>query len=350
MSDSATTVGGYLAQRLKHVGVGHVFGVPGDYVLAFMDRIIDSGIELVGTCNELNAGYAGDGYARLKGVGAICVTYGVGAYSALNAVAGAYAEQVPLITIIGGPALASRRPSMLLHHSAGDLQTQLSIYDKLTVASALLTDPAQAPAQIDAVLGACLTEKRPVVIEIPVDLVDRPCAPPQSFRHASPASAPQALDEALDEITALLAAATSPAILAGVELHRYGLLDDFECLVAKIGIPVATTLLGKTVISELDACAVGVYDGAVSRPDVRRVVEGADLLLCLGAWMNEMDLYRSSGRDAHGQCQLPSRSDPSSLLRAGGARRLGSWPNPAHRRPNRQAGSVHARRRRIDGR
>lgn len=290
MSEQAHTVGRYLAERLKQLGVGHVFGVPGDYVLTFMDQIIDSGIALIGTCNELNAGYAADAYGRINGLGALCVTYGVGGFSALNAVAGAYAEQVPVVAISGTPELAHRRPSMLLHHSVGDLRAQLSIYEHVTVASVLLTDPDQAPAQIDAVLAACLIHKRPVMIEIPVDLVQRPCAAPGAFQVVLPASDPAALDEALDEITGLLRAAERPAILAGVELHRFGLLEDFEKLVARTGIPVATTLLGKTVISERDACAVGVYEGAMSRPEVRRVVESADALLCLGAWMSEMDL------------------------------------------------------------
>ncbi|QLH39551.1 MAG: alpha-keto acid decarboxylase family protein [Defluviicoccus sp.] len=290
MSEQAHTVGRYLAERLKQLGVGHVFGVPGDYVLTFMDQIIDSGIALIGTCNELNAGYAADAYGRINGLGALCVTYGVGGFSALNAVAGAYAEQVPVVAISGTPELAHRRPSMLLHHSVGDLRAQLSIYEHVTVASVLLTDPDQAPAQIDAVLAACLIHKRPVMIEIPVDLVQRPCAAPGAFQPVLPASDPAALDEALDEITGLLRAAERPAILAGVELHRFGLLEDFEKLVARTGIPVATTLLGKTVISERDACAVGVYEGAMSRPEVRRVVESADALLCLGAWMSEMDL------------------------------------------------------------
>lgn len=290
MSDQTSTVGRYLAERLKQLGVSHVFGVPGDYVLTFMDLILESGIQLIGTCNELNAGYAADAYARINGIGALCVTYGVGGFSALNAVAGAYAEQVPLVAISGAPALAHRRPSMLLHHSVGDLRAQQTIYSHVTVASVLLTDADQAPAQIDAVLAACLTHKRPVAIEIPADLVQRPCAQLAPFQVPPVRSDPAALEEALDEIIGLLATAERPAILAGVELHRFGLLEDFENLILKSGIPVATTLLGKTVISEVDPCAVGVYEGAMSRPEVRRVVENADVVLCLGAWMSEMDL------------------------------------------------------------
>ena len=122
-----STVATYLLERLKQAGLRHAFGVPGDYVLTFMDRLIDSGIEFVGTCNELNAGYAADAYARINGIGCICVTWGVGGFSAMNAIAGAYAEQVPVVVLVGGPrttpaallhAAASQR-RRLLHHAAG---------------------------------------------------------------------------------------------------------------------------------------------------------------------------------------------------------------------------------------
>jgi len=291
VTDQSTTVGRYLVERLKQIGIGHVFGVPGDYVLTFMDRIIESGIEFVGTCNELNAAYAADAYGRVNGIGALCVTYGVGSFSALNGVAGAFAEQVPLVVISGGPRMALRRPSMLLHHSVGDLGALTKVYENVTVATVVLSDPAQAPDQIDAALAACLVQKRPVAIEIPVDVVDHPCRAPGPFAPPAPAgSDPDSLDEALDEIMALMAEAERPAILAGIELHRFGLLESFDDLVDKSGLPVASNLLAKTVISERHPQAIGVYEGAMSRPEVRRVVEDADLLLCLGAWMSDIDL------------------------------------------------------------
>ncbi len=291
MNDTSMTVGRYLVERLKQAGIGHVFGVPGDYVLTFMDRILEGDLELIGTCNELNAGYAADAYARIHGLGVLCVTYGVGSFSCVNAVAGAYAEQVPLVVITGGPRLELRNPAMLLHHSVGDLGTMDAVFGHITVATANLSDAETAPDEIDAVLHACLSQKRPVSIEIPVDVVDLPCREPGPFAPPpAPESDPASLAEALDEAMNLLSAAERPAILAGVELHRYDLLDAFDALVEKSGMPVATTLLGKTVISELDPQAVGVYEGAMSRPDVRSVIEDADLLLCLGAWMSEMDL------------------------------------------------------------
>ncbi len=286
-----TTVGRYLVERLKQIGVNHVFGVPGDYVLTFMDRILEGGVELVGTCNELNAAYAADAYARVNGIGAVCVTYGVGSFSALNGVAGAFAEQVPLIMISGSPRTDMRHPSMLLHHSLGDLGVLSKVYENVTVVTTALSDPAEAPDQIDAALRACLTEKRPVALEIPVDMVDQPCRAPGAFDYPEPmASDPDALAEVLDEILELLGAAKQPVILAGIELHRFGLLESFDALVEKSGLPVASTLLGKTVISELHPQAIGVYEGAISRSEVREVVEEADLLLCLGAWMSDINL------------------------------------------------------------
>ncbi len=299
MTQQTTTIGRYLAERLKQIGARHVFGVPGDYVLTFMDRLIEADIDLVDTCNELNAGYAADGYARINGIGAVCVTYGVGGFSALNAVAGAYAEQSPLVVISGSPAMALRGSSIMLHHSAGDLRAQMSIYEHVTVASVQLGDPATAPEQIDATLAACLTQKRPVMIEIPADMVDRECAAPGPFEVPEPQSDPDALSEALDEIGTLLASAERPVILAGVELHRFGLLDAFETLVHMTGLPVATTLLAKTVISERDPHAVGVYEGAASSAEVRRLVEGADVLLSLGAWMSDVSLGVYAARLNH---------------------------------------------------
>lgn len=102
-SSPPSQIGTYLIHRLDQAGVRHLFGVPGDYVLDFLDQVIQSPIEWIGNCNELNAGYAADGYARMAGVGAAVVTYGVGGFSILNAVAGACAEQVPLVLISGAP-------------------------------------------------------------------------------------------------------------------------------------------------------------------------------------------------------------------------------------------------------
>ena len=86
------TIGEYLIERLQAMGLTDIFGIPGDFVLGFYGLLEDSPIRVIGTTNELNAGYAADAYARVKGIGAVCVTYSVGGLSLVNAVAGAYAE------------------------------------------------------------------------------------------------------------------------------------------------------------------------------------------------------------------------------------------------------------------
>ena len=292
-----STVATYLLERLKQAGLKHAFGVPGDYVLTFLDRLIESGIEFVGTCNELNAGYAADAYARINGIGCICVTWGVGGFSAMNAVAGAYAEQVPLVVLVGGPRTTQRRSSMLLHHGVGDFATMQQAYAHITVASVLLDDAAEAPQRIDRALARCIAEKRPIMIEIPADIVDRPCPAPGLFAAPDrPPSDPYTLAEALDEAMSLLLTANRPVILGGVELHRYGLMTEFHRLVEASRVPVATTLLGKTVLSEHHPQAIGVYESSASRRDIRDIVENADVLLCLGAWMSDVNFGVYTGR------------------------------------------------------
>jgi indolepyruvate decarboxylase len=212
------TVGEYLCDRVKSLGVDQVFGVPGDYVLEFMDVMLRSPLELVCTCNELNAGYAADAYARIKGLGAVCITYGVGGLSLVNAVVGAYAERVPLIVISGAPNRSLRQRNLLLHHTTGDYNLQLSIMEKATVAAVSLTDASQAANQIEQTLAACLHHKRPVYIEIPMDLVNQPC-PPATNMIQQPAKLTDenSLLEAVEEAVSLLEKAERPVILAGVE-------------------------------------------------------------------------------------------------------------------------------------
>jgi TPP-dependent 2-oxoacid decarboxylase len=285
------TVGEYLFQRLESLGVGHVFGVPGDYVLGLMDVLNKTPIELVGNCNELNAGYAADAYARLRGVGAVCVTYGVGGFSLLNAVVGAYAERVPLVVISGAPSSSVRQSSLLLHHTTGDYNLQFSVMEKVTVAAVILSDASQAAYQIDRTLADCLHHKRPVYIEIPVDLVDQPCLPPKIHPVvAAKLTDPDVLQEAVTEAVELLAKAKSPVILAGVEFHRFDLEDKLLKLLGTTGYPIATTMLGKSCISEMHPQFIGNYIGALSREYVRERIEDADCLLCLGAIMSDMNL------------------------------------------------------------
>lgn len=285
-----TTVGKYLIRRLEECGLRHVFGIPGDYVLGFYDLLVESNMEIVGTCTEIGAGFAADAYARVNGLGALCITYCVGGLNAINAVAGAYAEKSPLIVISGAPGLQERKRSPLLHHAVKDFHTQLQIYEKVTVAARALEDLHTIPGQIDECILACRRLRRPVYLELPRDIVNQPCEAPGPLQEEPQASDPAALKEAIAEATAMLKSARHRVVLGGVELHRFSLQDRVIQLVEKTGMPIAATLLGKSIISERHPNYLGIYEGAMGLGSVRRIVENADCLLILGAFMTDIEL------------------------------------------------------------
>ncbi|HYC55389.1 MAG TPA: thiamine pyrophosphate-binding protein [Candidatus Binatia bacterium] len=286
----SSTIGRYLVARLEQAGLGHVFGIPGDYVLGFYDLLVASRMEVIGTCTEAGAGFAADGYARVRGLGAVCVTYCVGGLNALNAVAGAYAEKSPLVVISGAPGLGERAHSPLLHHKVRDFHTQRQIYEKVTVAAYSLEDAKSAPQQIDDALHECMRQKRPVYLELPRDMVEARCQSPGEFAKPEPVSDPAVLEELMAETVAMLRNAQRPIILAGVEVHRFGLQEELVALVERTGFPVASTILGKSVISEMHPQYLGIYEGAMGREEVRVAVEGADCVLILGAFMTDINL------------------------------------------------------------
>ncbi|MDD3846718.1 MAG: thiamine pyrophosphate-binding protein [Syntrophorhabdaceae bacterium] len=284
------TVSRYLLSRLHEIGVRHVFGVPGDYVLDFLDEVVASPIEWVGTCNELNAGYAADGYARMNGVGAAVVTYGVGGLSILNAAAGAFAEHVPLVIISGAPPAGRREAGALVHHLVSNYYLQLEIFRKMTADAAILTDPGTAPDEIDRVIGNCITRKLPVYLEIPSDITHAPCRAPGAFPGSAPlVSDEDSLTECVSEIVGMLDNSEHPLMLAGVELLRFGLGAEALRFVETAEIPFATMLSSKSVLPELHPQFAGIYQGGWSREVVRRQVEDSDCLLSLGAWITDLD-------------------------------------------------------------
>jgi indolepyruvate decarboxylase len=284
------TVAEYLLIRLKEMGVDHLFGVPGDFVLGFFNQVLKSDVKYVGTCNELNAAYAADGYARIRGIGAFASTYGVGELSAINGVAGAFAERVPVVVITGSPAMINFRTRPLLHHTLGDYQIPLRIYEKITVASTQLVSADTAPAEIDRVLSACLAHQQPVYISLPADVVLMPCQRPDAFRFPTPApSDPAALGEALKEALDMLDHAQKPVVIGDVELIRFKLQKEFAGFLGKTGLPYTTMMLGKTVLSEHHPQFIGLFEGERSRDYVRQRVESADCILQLGALMTDFN-------------------------------------------------------------
>jgi indolepyruvate decarboxylase len=290
MTSSEITVAEYLLTRLKEIGVDHLFGVPGDFVLGFFNQVLKSGLKYVGTCNELNAAYAADGYARIRGIGAFSSTYGVGELSAINGVAGAFAERVPVVAITGSPATTQFRTRPLLHHTLGDYQIPLKMYEAVTAASTRLVSAETAPAEIDRVLGACLSHQQPVYISLPSDVVMLKCNRPAPFLFPTPIrSDPDALGEAIKEALGMLDKAQKPVVIGDVELIRFKLQKEFAGFLEKTGFPYVTMMLGKTVLSEHHPQFIGLFEGDRSRDYVRDRVESADCILQLGAWMTDFN-------------------------------------------------------------
>ncbi len=284
------TIGGYLIQRLQDYGVRDIFGIPGDFVLQFYGMLEDSPINVVGTTSEACAGYAADGYARINGIGAVCVTYCVGGLSLCNPVAGAYAEKSPVIVISGSPGMNERRSDPLLHHRVRDFNTQREVFEKITVASASLDDELTAYREIDRCLDACARFKRPVFLELPRDRVVSEVKHDYQPHVENVVSDSNALREAVHEAKERIKAAKKPVIIAGIEIHRFGLQQEVLTLAERNNIPVCATLLGKSVVSERHPLYMGIYEGAMGREEVRRYVEDSDCVILLGAFMTDINL------------------------------------------------------------
>jgi len=286
-----TTVSEYLIRRLEELGLEHIFGVPGDYVLHFFDLLEESKLKVIGMCNELEAGYAADGYARIKGISAVAVTYAVGGLSLINAVEGSNAERLPMIVISGAPKSTERRLHHLLHHTVGDMDRQRRTYQTVTENSIVLLNPSNAPQQIDEILATCLRTRRPVYIEIPADVAGMPCSLPVPIEwDRTIKNDTAAMDEAVEETARILGEAKNPIILAGIEAKRFGIEKELQQLVEHTGYPFATTLLAKAVLSERHPQFIGVYAGLVGQDCARKRFEEADVVLSLGALMTDVDL------------------------------------------------------------
>src|SRR5262245_38839498 len=163
----AATIGDFLIQRLCDHGVRHVFGIPGDYVLGFYEQLRRSPLQIVTTCDEQGAGFAADAYARVRGLGAVCVTYCVGGLKVANTTAEAFAEKSPVVIISGAPGMKERERNPLLHHKVREFDTQKKVFEQITAASTMLSDPQTAFQEIDRVLHTALRFKRPVYVELP---------------------------------------------------------------------------------------------------------------------------------------------------------------------------------------
>src|SRR5688572_135295 len=284
-------LGQFLFEYLHRRGVRHSFGVPGDFALPTFAWLEKSKIQSITMTHEPGAGFAADAYSRLNGIGLVCVTYCVGGLNVLNAIAGAYAEKSPVVVVSGGPGLQDREKDPLLHHKVKTFETQKRVYEEVTVASTILLDEQTAASEIVRCVEACLKHKRPVYIEVPYDIVDRViptcCEPPRVAAESDPGTLSAAVGETLE----MIRVARKPVILAGVELHRYGLTDLAVKLAEKLNIPIAADLLSKSAVRENHPLYLGVYGGAMSSDaHVRAYVESADCVLMLGTFITDMNM------------------------------------------------------------
>jgi indolepyruvate decarboxylase len=289
------TVGQYLVDRLRELGLGHLFSVAGDYSIEWVNSYVEkSGIQVIEEVNELNAGYAADGYARLKGIGALCVTYSAGSLCATNAIAGSYVEKVPVVLINGAPSikktLTFEQTGYSSHHFISGRETDLQVFEYITAAAVRIDSPHLAPMLIDYALTQCITERRPVYIELLEDMVDLECTRPSNALKAAPDISDEgSLNQSIAQISERLQNATKPLIWIGVEIDRFGLHDQAERLIRDLKIPYVTELLSKAILSEDDVQFAGVFDGESSSPYVQSLVKDSDFVLALGVWLTDIN-------------------------------------------------------------
>lgn len=288
--EAVYTVGAYLLDRLAELGVTEIFGVPGDYTLEFLDHIVaHPTIRWVGNANELNAGYAADGYGRLRGISALVTTFGVGELSAANAIAGSYAEHVPVVHIVGAPPKDAQSTHRALHHSLGDgdFEHFIRISSEITCSQANLTT-ATACKEIDRVLSEVRKHKRPGYILLSTDVARFPTEPPAApLPGHTDGTSPRALSLFIDAATKLIADKRM-TVLADLLVHRLQVVKELETLLTADVVPYATLMWGKSLLDESSPNFLGIYAGAASTEAVRAAIEQAPVLVTAGVVFTDM--------------------------------------------------------------
>ncbi|EKJ3055009.1 alpha-keto acid decarboxylase family protein [Salmonella enterica subsp. enterica] len=279
------TVADYLLDRLAGCGIGHLFGVPGDYNLQFLDHVIDHPtLRWVGCANELNAAYAADGYARMSGAGALLTTFGVGELSAINGIAGSYAEYVPVLHIVGAPCSAAQQRGELMHHTLGDgdFRHFYRMSQAISAASAIL-DEQNACFEIDRVLGEMLAARRPGYIMLPADVAKKTAIPPTQALALLVHEAQSGVETAFRyHARQCLMNSRRIALLADFLAGRFGLRPLLQRWMAETPIAHATLLMGKGLFDEQHPNFVGTYSAGASSKEVRQAIEDADRVICVG--------------------------------------------------------------------
>jgi len=289
------TLGDFLVAYLRRIGVRHVFGIPGDLALKLffaLGRKHD--LQIHTFSHEPGVGFAADGYARATGkIGVICVTYGAGGHNMVNPVAGSFSERVPLLIFSGGPGEEERKLGTLIHHQAREIESQHRIYQEVTCASRVITDPRDAAQQLHEVACAVWAEQRPGYVEIHRDMVDREIEVAEELLeeghlrfHESDA---RRVEEAARETAAMFNASRRPVLIAGIEIHRYKATHELIELAEKMGAPVLTTVLGKGAFPMDHPLHMGVHIGPISPPPIVARMDEADFVLNLGCLRTDMN-------------------------------------------------------------
>jgi indolepyruvate decarboxylase len=286
------TVGSYLAARLSQIGLKHHFAVAGDFNLVLLDQLLtNKNLEQVYCCNELNCGYSAEGYARACGVAAAIVTFSVGGLSAINAIAGAYAENLPVILVSGAPNTNDRATEHLIHHTLAthDWSYQLEIAKKLTCAAVAITSAADAPHQIDYAVRSALREKKPAYIEIACNIAAAPCAAPGpvSALIAEEPSDAATLEAVIAAAAKFLHDTQKPVLLIGSKLRAAGAEKQAVELADALGCAVTVMAAAKGFFPEDHPQFAGIYWGEISAPGAREIVDWADAVVCIGTIFND---------------------------------------------------------------
>src|SRR5215813_4693662 len=279
------SIGNFLLRRVQEAGIRHIFGVPGDYNLELMQQLEDRGQPAwIGNCNELNASYATDAYARINGIGALIVTHGVGALSAINGIAGAYSEHVPVILICGSLPLRAIQRGDLMHHTLADREKGdfCRMFAEVTDAQARLT-PENAVVEIDRLILTAWRRKLPVYLELPSDIsyleIEVPDPP---LKLEMMPSKQKNLKACTKMILERLRPAKSPALLLDMDAIRFGVSAQIMELAERFRIQVATLNCAKGAVPESSPQFVGTYAGMASARATREAIEASDCLLTVG--------------------------------------------------------------------
>jgi indolepyruvate decarboxylase len=287
------TVAEYTLTRLAALGINKVFGVPGDYAFPVDDAVETvAGLEWVACANELNAAYAADGYARVRGAAILSTTYGVGELSALNGVMGSRAHRLPVFHIVGMPSERIQRLKLITHHNLGDTNYDRyhDISSSACCVSAKLT-PDNCIDELERVIREALRQSMPAYIVISdvnglMPVIGKPVKGAPLTKLKRQRSDETELAAAVAAILAKLSAARNPVATITTLTARYGVAGKAAKLIGKANIPVALTPYDKGVIDESTPQYIGLYAAGSSQPPaVRDIVEQADLILDIGGVM-----------------------------------------------------------------